>query len=43
MKKGQKDEPHDHPKHYMYVLNGGKLKIVGAPAKEAWARPWRQR
>jgi len=34
LKKGQKDEPHDHPKHYMYILNGGKLKIVGAPAKE---------
>ena len=28
---GQRDEPHDHPKHYMYILAGGLLRITGAP------------
>ena len=28
---GQRDEPHDHPKHYMYILAGGRLRITGAP------------
>ena len=32
LKGGAKDVPHYHPKHYMYVIKGGKLKIVGAPA-----------
>lgn len=31
LKKGQKDIPHDHPAHYMYILNGGTVKITGAP------------
>ena len=31
LKKGMKDEPHDHPAHYMYILNGGTVKITGAP------------
>ena len=30
LKKGQKDKAHYHPKHYMYIIKGGKLKIIGA-------------
>lgn len=32
LKKGQKDHPHDHPVHYMYILKGGKVRITGSPA-----------
>lgn len=31
LKRGQKDVPHYHPIHYMYVIKGGKLRITGAP------------
>lgn len=31
LKVGEQDEPHDHPKHYMYIISGGKLAITGAP------------
>jgi len=31
LKVGEQDEPHDHPKHYMYIIAGGKLSITGAP------------
>merc|ERR1712086_109479 len=37
LRPGQKDEPHEHPKHYAYVVKGGKLKIVGAPAPDGEA------
>jgi hypothetical protein len=26
------DEPHDHPAHYMYCVNGGTLKLMPPPA-----------
>ena len=32
LKAGAKDVPHWHPVHYMYVVTGGKVRIVGAPA-----------
>merc|ERR1719253_526331 len=32
LKAGQKDPPHYHPLHYMYVIKGGKVRITGAPA-----------
>ena len=32
LKKGCKDVPRWHPKHYMYIIKGGNLKIIGAPA-----------
>ena len=32
LKAGCKDVPHYHPAHYMYVVRGGKVKIIGAPA-----------
>ena len=28
MKPGVSDPPHDHPKHYMYFVDGGKLSIT---------------
>jgi len=28
LKAGDEDAPHDHPKHYMYVVSGGKLAIT---------------
>ena len=28
LKVGQSDPPHDHPKHYMYFVQGGKLTIT---------------
>jgi Ca2+-binding EF-hand superfamily protein/mannose-6-phosphate isomerase-like protein (cupin superfamily) len=28
LKVGQSDPPHDHPKHYMYFVEGGKLTIT---------------
>eukprot|EP00658_Telonema_sp_P-2_P076975 TRINITY_DN6856_c0_g2_i1.p1 TRINITY_DN6856_c0_g2~~TRINITY_DN6856_c0_g2_i1.p1 ORF type:complete len:221 (-),score=51.18 TRINITY_DN6856_c0_g2_i1:46-708(-) len=33
LKKGEKDQPHDHPAHVIYVIKGGTLKITG-PAGE---------
>jgi quercetin dioxygenase-like cupin family protein len=30
---GHTDKPHDHPKHYCYVLKGGKLEITGPDGK----------
>ena len=32
LKKGEKDMPCSHPKHYIYVKTGGKVKITGGPA-----------
>jgi len=32
LKKGEKDKPCSHPKHYIYVKKGGKVKITGGPA-----------
>mmetsp|Transcript_67108 Transcript_67108/g.143591 ORF Transcript_67108/g.143591 Transcript_67108/m.143591 type:complete len:243 (-) Transcript_67108:69-797(-) len=31
LKAGGKDNPHDHPAHYLYVVTGGKLKLSPPP------------
>ena len=30
---GKGDVPHDHPVHYLYVVNGGKLKLSPPPGQ----------
>ena len=30
---GKGDIPHDHPVHYLYVVNGGKLKLSPPPGQ----------